>query len=156
MSAPEFGAAFDPDEPGDVDQEFILYASSDIDENRWVLTGSPLEFQQVSTEIPSSQGTKVEAEISINAVAISSNQKEIQVNISIFNYGTSPISLTKNNVRMTAGDQPASAPEKSKPSLPLNIESGATRELTLTFSKPSGSGWTIQIFSAEFDLEDYM
>jgi hypothetical protein len=156
MSAPKFGATFDPSEPGDLGQAFILYASSDSEKNRFVLTGSPLEFQLVSTEIPANQNVQVEAEISIHAVSISSNQKEIRVDVSIFNYGSSPISLTKNDIRMTAEDQPASAPEKSKPSLPLNIKAGATHDLTLTFSNPPDGGWKLQIFNTEFDLEDYL
>lgn len=156
LSAPEFGAEPSLDSPETLEYTFILFLSGENTEENFLLKGSAMEIQQVSTDIPASQGSAVEAEISLNEVRLSGDQSEIQVSLTIFNYGAAALTLTHEDVRLIAENQPGVPPEKIKPSLPEKVRAGASRDFMLTFSSPGEGAWLLRVFTSEFDLADYM
>jgi hypothetical protein len=105
------------------------------------------------TSAPSSG--EVDAEISLLGTTTSPDKQTIQVQISIKNYGSSPITLSETDIALTPQGSAPLALTSSDPALPQAIGPGETRTFILVFPRPGTEIATITIYTIEYDLEGY-
>jgi hypothetical protein len=106
-----------------------------------------------ATAAPSSG--EVDAEISLLDTSASRDRTQLQVVVSIMNYGSNPITLTTGDISlMPQGASPLQI-SSSDPQLPQKIEPAESREFILIFPHPNTPVGTLRIFTVEYDLEGY-
>ena len=99
--------------------------------------------------------SQIQAEIGVLEVSTSPDGKTVTLDISIYNYGTLPVTLSTRDVALTEPDGTALALVSSEPSLPAQIAATETGTFTFTFPRPASSTATLRILTVEYDLEDY-
>jgi hypothetical protein len=79
----------------------------------------------------------------------------LNIEISIYNFGTQPFTLSESNVTLTQPDGAALTLKSSDPGFPAAILPGETRTIALSFEMPSSPAAVLRILTAEFDIEEY-
>lgn len=130
-----------------------IFFRSDSAGNGFVVGGGLTEEEIVSLDAP--ENVEVQAEISLLEIVTSPDGATIQVEISIFNYGGSPFSLSANDISLTAQDGTPLNLILSDPALPREVLPGATEAVHLTFPRPGSPTATLRIFTAEYEIEGY-
>jgi hypothetical protein len=154
LSAPQAGSLDIPALLSDQSMEGVtVFFETDPSGAGFVYTGELTE-QQIST-INTPAPSDVQAEISLLETTISQDGASIQISISINNYGTSPITLSTNDVSVVQADSTPLTMISSKPALPKQIEAGKTETINLTFPKPNSPTATLKVFTVEYDIEGY-
>jgi hypothetical protein len=153
LSAPQMGV---PDNLTLLDQSvsgITLFVQPSAASAGFVVKG---ELSEETIKVFNTPDTsEMQAEISLLGTSSSDDGKNITVEISIMNYGQSPITLSVSDVSLTSGNNASVAPDISEPSLPKEIQPAATETIHFTFPHPSSATATIKIFNAEYELEGY-
>jgi hypothetical protein len=113
------------------------------------------EEQQINTFSTPDLSQGVQAEIGLLETTPSKDGTSIQTNFSVYNFGTTPFTLTANDVSLTPTGGSPMGLTNSKPSLPKEITPGKTAEFTFTFPRPTTPTATIKLFTVEYDVEGY-
>jgi len=155
LAAPELGASFSAASSDQVAGGFILFIQNAPPGEGFVVKGSPVEAQMISTDTPAPGGPGIESEIELLEISTSQDKSTILVSVSIWNYGASEFTVTANDVWLIPQSAAPLAPAKVKPSLPRKIKPGETKTFDFTFPRPSSATAALKIFSVEFDLEGF-
>jgi hypothetical protein len=105
------------------------------------------------TPIPPPSAGEVEAEIGFQDKQVT--DASITLIISVYNYGDRAFSVSLADVHLLPPNQGPVSPSSVDPALPYQVAAGATRDFTFTFPNPGGSGIVFQLFSVEFNLDDF-
>lgn len=112
----------------------------------WILKG-----QRPEVHIPSVTDTpnpnEVQADISFVDQSTSTDGKTLTLKIAVRNTGSGIIHLSESDISLGG-----IAPSSIDPSLPVDIQPGASQALTLTFAKPSGNTAVFKILDFSVDL----
>jgi hypothetical protein len=95
------------------------------------------------------------AEISLAGTSPSRDGTSINITVSINNYGASAFTLSPEDVSLTAADGTPITMTTSEPALPKEIPAGKTETFTFKFSRPATPTATVEILTAEYDIEVY-
>ena len=79
----------------------------------------------------------------------------LKIEISVYNFGTLPFTLSESNVTLTQPDGKSLALKSSNPELPEEIQPGETKTIELNFEMPSSPTATLKILTVEYDIEGY-
>jgi hypothetical protein len=110
---------------------------------------------EIITAPPTAEPSEVNAELSLLGTTTSADKQTIQVQISILNYGASPITLSERDISLTNENSASIALSSSDPNLPQEIKPGETKTFSLIFPRPDTPTATITIYSVEYDVEGY-
>lgn len=103
-------------------------------------------------EIPSpTEANAIQAEISFLGNTTSPDGKSVQITIAISNTGATAISLTSNDISLTAENATPLAPLSVEPSLPQEIKPGASATLSITFPHPAVNTAVLRILTFSVD-----
>lgn len=155
LAAPELGSSFDLTNSNQPKAGIILFIQNAPAGEGFVVKGSPMEAQMISTDTPALRGPGIESEIALLETSTSQDKSKLLVNVSILNYGVSEFRVTKNDVWLIPQNASPLAPSKVKPSLPRVIKPGVTETFNFTFPRPAVSTAVLKIFSVEYDLEGF-
>lgn len=155
LAAPELDGSFNAASSDQLGSEIILFIQDAPPGEGFVVKGSPVELQMISTDTPAPGGLGVESEIALLETSTSQDKSTILVSVSIWNYGTSEFTVSANDVWLIPQGVAPIAPAKAKPSLPRKIKAGETKTFDFTFARPSSATATLKIFSVEYDLEGF-
>jgi hypothetical protein len=98
------------------------------------------------------QENAVMVEITFGETVISTDQATLQTSFTITNRGANPLSVTNNDLSLTAeGEQPLS-PLSVEPTLSQEIAPEASLSLTITFVNPGGHTAVLQVLDITLDL----
>jgi len=153
LSAPQpgiFSTNFLPDQSSD---SMVLFVQTDASGNGLVSSGSMTEKQINTFNTP--DASDVQAEIGILETTISQDGTTIQTKVSVYNFSTTPLTLTSNDVSLTPQDGAPLVLTDSEPSLPNEVAPGKTEQFTFTFPRPSTPTATLKVFTVEYDVEGY-
>ncbi len=105
--------------------------------------------------LPPPDYSQVLAEIGLQDASLSLFRTSLKIEVSIYNFGTSPFTLSESSVTLTQPDGARLALKSSKPSLPLEIQPGETKTVELSFEPPASPTATLKILTVEYDVEGY-
>lgn len=155
LAAPELGSSFSAANSDQPEGGIILFIQNSPPGEGFVVKGSPVESQMISTDTPAPGGPGIESEITLLETSTSQNKSTILVSVSIWNYGASEFAVTANDVWLIPQNAAPLAPAKAEPSLPRKIKPGVSETFNFTFPRPSPATAVLKIFSVEFDLEGF-
>jgi len=152
LTDPQLGL---PDNAALLDQstsQVTIFLQPGLSTAGFVIEGELAEetIQSFNTPNPS----ETQAEISLIISSTSSDGKTVQVEVSILNNGTNPITLSATDVSLTPESGAQIRPESTDPALPLEIAPGATETIHITFPRPESTTAVLKIFTVEYDLEN--
>ncbi len=104
---------------------------------------------------PTSAPSDENAEVSLVGTNTSADDQSIQVQVSILNYGDSPITFSETDISLVADDATVIALSSADPQLPQIIQPNETKTFSLVFARPKTSTALLTIFSIQYDLENY-
>ena len=105
--------------------------------------------------IPPPDYSQVLAEIGLQDTSLSLFRTSLNIEVSIYNFGTLPFTLSESNVTLTQPDGTRLALKSSKPNLPLEFQPGETKTVELSFEPPASPIATLKILTVEYDIEGY-
>ena len=143
-------ALLDQSTPG-----ILVFVQTDPSTAGFVIKGNPAEETVSVLDTPMPDESGILAEISLLDTSTSPDGTTIKVGISIQNYGQTAFTLSLSNVSLTPQDSTPLALISSEPSLPKEIDPGATETFYFTFPHPSAQIATLKIFTVEYDIEGY-
>jgi hypothetical protein len=156
LAAPVQGSINAASLPDQAAEGVTLFFQADASGSGFILSGDLTgEEINVFNLPPASAGTEVQAEISLLNTIPLSDGRTIQVEISILNYGGTAFTVTVNDVTLALEASVAFSPLESNPSLPREVQPGATETFTFTFPRPPTPTATLKVFTVEYDLEGY-
>jgi hypothetical protein len=133
-----------------------IFFQTDASGNGYVVSGDLTgEEINVFNLPPASAGTEVQAEISLLNTTSSADGTTLQVEISVLNYGGTAFTVTADDVTLSLEASVAFSPLESNPSLPREVQPGATETFTFTFPRPPTPTATLRIFTVEYDIDEY-
>ena len=121
-----------------------------------VVKGARPQVQAPETPAPSGAPTEanaVQAEISFLGNATSADGKSVQITVMITNTGSTAISLTTNDLSLTAENASPLAPLSVEPSLPQTIQPGTGATFSITFPHPGVKTAVLKILT--FSVDQY-
>lgn len=156
LAVPELGSLNASSLPDQAEEGITLFFQTDASGNGYVVRGD-LSGEEINVFNlpPASAGTEVQAEIGLLGTAPSSDGATLQVEVSILNYGASAFTLTVNDVTLALEASVAFQPLDSQPSLPREIQPGATETFTFTFPRPPTPTATLRVFTVEYEIDGY-
>jgi hypothetical protein len=75
----------------------------------------------------------------------------VKIGLNITNKGTQTVTLTNNDISLTAENGPQVFPLAVEPALPLEIQPGGNVSIAVTFPKPQANSAVLRILDATFD-----
>ena len=154
LSAPQPGTFETISLPDQSTASMALYVQTDATGNGLVTSGGVTE-EQISTFSTPDLSQGVQAEIGLLETTASQDGTTIQLKVSVYNFGTTPFSLTTNDVSLTPAGGTPLAMVSSQPALPREIAPGKTEEFTFTFPRPATPTAILKVFTVEYDVEGY-
>jgi len=151
-------------EPGILDASILsdqslagitIFFQSDTSGNGFVVRGELTEEQISAINTPASDGSEIQAEISLLETTASPDGTIIRIGVSIQNYGGTAFTLSTTDVTLTAQDGAPLLMAVSEPPLPKEIQPGATETIYFTFPRPASPTAVLKIFTIEYDIEGY-
>ncbi len=91
-------------------------------------------------------------DISFLDQTVSADGKTLTLKLAVKNVGLKTVEISPGDMSLQAGNGPEIAPDTVDVPLPLDIQSGATKEMTLTFTKPPGNVATFRLLDFSVDL----
>ncbi len=116
-----------------------------------VVKGARPQVQAPETPSPT-EANAVQADISFLGNTTSPDGKSVQITVTMTNTGTTPITLTTNDISLTAENAAPLAPLSIEPSLPQTIQPGAGATLAITFPHPGVKTAVFKILDFSVDL----
>ena len=116
-----------------------------------IIKGARPQVQAPETPSPT-EANAVQAEISFLGNTTSPDGKSVQITVAITNTGSTTISLTTNDISLTAENAAPLAPSSVEPSLPQTIQpgTGATFAITFPYSGVKTAVLKILTFSLDY------
>src|SRR6266498_5974383 len=87
---------------------------------------SPTAENIIPATVPTPDYSQVLAEIGLLDTSLSIFRTSLKIEVSIYNFGASPFTLSESDVTLTQPDGTPLALKSSKPSLPIEIQAGET------------------------------
>ncbi|MEO8358092.1 MAG: hypothetical protein ABI621_19480 [Chloroflexota bacterium] len=153
LSAPQPGSFELTYLPEQSTASIAVFVQTDASGNGLVVGGALTEEQISTFNTPASNGTEVQAEIGLLETITSADGATITLNISIYNYGTSTITVSASDISLTSAGAAPLEMMDSKPRLPEKIDAAETKTFSFTFPRPSTPTATLKIFTVEYDIE---
>jgi hypothetical protein len=127
-----------------------------------VPTGQSIASPTAENIIPTSQATvpppdygEILAEIGLVDASLSLFRTSLKIEVSIYNFGKIPITLSDRDVSLTQPNGTPLALKSSKPSLPNEIQPGETKTIEFTFETPTSPTAMLRVLTVEYDVEGY-
>ena len=98
----------------------------------------------VETIAPAEQ-TGVQADLALGEMVVSADGTAITMGVTITNTGVAAFTITPSDVSLILEDDSSVPPTAVEPALPLEIRSGVSATLEVTFPKPKGNAATLKI-----------
>ncbi|HSJ89500.1 MAG TPA: hypothetical protein VK909_19975, partial [Anaerolineales bacterium] len=111
-------------------------------------TASPTAEKIVPTAtsaIPTPDYGEILAEIGLVDTSLSLFRTSLKIEVSIYNFGKIPISLSDRDISLTQPDGTVLAFKSSKPGMPYEIQPGETKKIELNFETPSSPTATLRV-----------
>jgi hypothetical protein len=105
--------------------------------------------------IPTPDYSEALAEIGVLDASLSLFRTSLKIEVSIYNFGKLPITLSESNVTLTQPDGTVVALKSSKPGMPAEIHPGETKTIDLNFETPSSPTAILKILTVEYDVDGY-
>jgi hypothetical protein len=118
------------------------------------ITGARPQAAAVETPGPGEAPTEtneVQADLSFLGNTTSPDGKSVQITLTITNTGSAAISLTANDLSLTAENAAPLAPTSVEPSLPQTIPPGAGATFAITFPHPGANIAVLKILTISLD-----
>jgi hypothetical protein len=116
-----------------------------------VIRGGRPEAQAADTPNPTEENA-IQAEVSFLDTTNSPDGATVTLNIAIKNTGPAAISLSTSDISLTVEGVEPVAPVSVEPSLPLDIQPGASETFTITFPKPAANTAVFKILDFCVDI----
>ncbi len=155
LGDPEAGLSRPPDLQAQPATGFVLFIQNPPAGEGFAVRGEPVPVQIISTDTPAPEGPGIQAEISLLKTSTSADKQSIQIKVSIYNYSSSAFTLSPNDVQLTPENSNTISLSSSNPALPYQVEPGAKKEFSFTFTRPASPTATLKIFDVEYDIEGY-
>ena len=143
---PDASALFDQSSGG-----ITVFAQTGPSAVSLVIRGGRPEAQVVDTPSPT-DANAVQAEISFGDTTTSPDGQTVSLSLSIKNTGATVIALTPNDISLTVEGAEPLAPVSVEPSLPIEIQPGASESFTITFLKPAANTAVFRILDFSVDI----
>ena len=151
-------------QPGDFETTYLpdqstasiaIYVQLDSTGEGFVVNGELIEEQISTFETPIPGSVEVQAEIGLLEMTASPDGEAIRLMVSIYNYGSTPFTVTANDVSLTPPGIAPLAMSASEPTLPSEVGPAETKTFTFTFPRPQTPTTTLRVFTVEYDVEGY-
>jgi hypothetical protein len=117
----------------------------------YVIYGQRPELINPPTPEPTSESA-IMVDITFEGTGLSADQKTLQTSLTITNRGANSLTLTTNDISLTAEGQQPLSPLSVEPALPQVIPLGGSLSLTITFANPGGHTAVLQVLDITVDL----
>jgi hypothetical protein len=117
----------------------------------YMINGQRPELVNPPTPEPTAPNA-IMVDITFEGTGLSADQKTLQTNLTITNRGSNPITMTTDDLSLTAEGQAPLRPLSVEPTLPQEVQPGASLSLTITFSNPGGNTAVLKILDITLDL----
>jgi hypothetical protein len=117
----------------------------------YVIRGQRPELINPPTPEPTSESA-IMADITFEGTGLSDDQMTLQTSLTITNRGANPLTMTANDLSLTAEGEPPLSPLSVEPALPQVISPGGSLSLTITFANPGGHTAVLQVLDITVDL----
>lgn len=134
-------------------EAITIFFQTDVSGAGFVYKGELTE-QQLNT-INTLAPSDIQVEISLLETTASQDGTSLRIGVSIQNFGTSPITLSANDVALLQADSTPLAMTVSEPALPKEIAAGVTETIYFTFQRPATPTVTLKVLTVEYDIEGY-
>ncbi len=94
----------------------------------------------------------VAVDITYELTSPSPDQQTLDIKLTITNRGSQALTLTNDDLSLTAGGQPPLSPLSVQPALPQTIQPRESLKVTITFPNPGGHTAVLKVFDATADL----
>ena len=118
----------------------------------WTIEGQRPELLSSAQTPQPTDANATQAEISMLDQSVSADGKTLTLKVSIKNTGSRPIHLSTNDISLAPDNGSTVAPTSIDPALPLDIQSGASQAVTLTFAKPAGNSGILNLLTFTLPL----
>jgi hypothetical protein len=117
------------------------------------------EPTKVPTQIPTQEPTQAPTQespiiidITFEDLVVSPDQKTLQIWLTITNLSAGSITVTNDDLSLTAENKPPLNPQAVEPALPQVIPPAGNLSLKITFTHPGGSYAELRVFDTTLDL----
>jgi hypothetical protein len=117
----------------------------------YVINGQRPELVNPSTPEPTAPNA-IMVDITFEGTGLSADQKTLQTSLTITNRGANPITMTTNDLSLTADGEAPLSPLSVQPALPQEIQPGGSLSLTITFPNPGGNTAVLKVLDTTVDL----
>ncbi len=117
----------------------------------YVIHGQRPELVNPPTPEPTLENA-IMVDITFEGTGLSADQQTLQTSLTLTNRGTNPISMTTNDLSLTAEGQAPLSPLSVEPALPQEIPPGGSLSLTITFPNPGGNTAVLRVLDTTVDL----
>lgn len=156
LAAPEPGFFNVSSLPDQSVEGLSIFFQTDASGNGYFFSGD-LTGEEINVfNLPSAaEETGAQAEISLLNTTTSSDGTAILVELSVLNYGGTAFTFTVNDVTLALEASVTFPILNSEPSLPREVQPGATETFTFTFPRPPTPTATLKVLTVEYELEGY-
>jgi hypothetical protein len=117
----------------------------------YVINGQRHGLINPPTPEPTIEGA-IMVDITFEGTGLSADQKTLQTSLTITNRGANPITMTTEDLSLTAEGQEPLSPFSVEPTLPQEIQPGGSLSLTITFTNPGGNTAVLKVLDTTVDL----
>jgi hypothetical protein len=91
-------------------------------------------------------------DITFEGTGLSADQKTLQTSLTITNRGANPITVSTDDLTLTADGKTPFSPLSVEPALPQEIQPGGSLSLTITFPNPGGNTAVLKVLDTTVDI----
>ena len=153
LSAPQPGSFGTTYLPVQSTASIAIFVQDPATGSGYVLGGGLTEEQISTFDNPTPASGEIQAEIGL--LETTSDGDNLQLTISIYNYGNAPITLSAGDVSLTQSDGTPLPLVSSGPTFAKEIASTATETFIFTFPRPTTPSAVLKVFTVEYDVEGY-
>jgi hypothetical protein len=117
----------------------------------YVINGQRPELVNPATPEPT-VANAIMVDITFEGTGLSADQKTLQTSLTITNRGSQPITMTMDDLSLTADGEAPLSPLSVQPALPQEIQPGGSLSLTITFPNPGGNTAVLKVLDTTVDL----
>ena len=155
VSGTEAGQLNDPALLDQSEAGISIFIQTDPSAAGIVIRGKAPEETISKLDTPQPDESGVLAEISLLDTLVSSDGANINISVSIRNYGQTAFTVSGNHVSLTPENSATLEMISSDPRLPEKIGAGDTKTFTFTFPRPTTPTALLKVFTVEYDVDGY-
>jgi hypothetical protein len=155
LSAPQAGEPGTEILTGEPAYQLVVYIPDSASASGVTVQGELVGETITSPPTYAPAPSEVNAEISLLETSTSPDGANLQVVISILNYGAKTITLTESDISLTPEGAAPLAISRADPILPQEIEPAESKTFTLDFPRPDTTTATLKIYTVVYDLDNY-